>query len=102
MGKRLQLHTELKELMGSDEVYFQPPETIKMTYPAAVYKTVRPDVKFASNFAYFIRKHYEIEIINRDPDEDYIYKMLARFNYCSFERHFVLNNLHHWVFSLYY
>lgn len=102
MGRRLELHAELIDLMGSEEVYYQPPESIKMSYPAAVYKPVRPDVKYASNFAYFIKRHYEIEFISRDPDEDYLNKMLGRFIHCSFERHFVLNNLHHWVFSLYY
>ena len=37
MDRRLQLHEELCSVLGSRNVYFQPPETIKLTYPCIIY-----------------------------------------------------------------
>ena len=35
--RRLELHEILCTILGSRNVYFQPPESIKMNYPAIVY-----------------------------------------------------------------
>ena len=35
---RLILHDELITLLGSSNVYFQPPTSIKMNYPCIIYK----------------------------------------------------------------
>ena len=37
MASRLDLQTFLEELLESKNVYFQPPESVKMNYPAIVY-----------------------------------------------------------------
>ena len=37
MGNRLELHEILVDALGSRNVYYQPPENIKITYPAIVY-----------------------------------------------------------------
>lgn len=37
MGTRIELQSKLEELLGSRQVYYQPPETVKMEYPAIVY-----------------------------------------------------------------
>ena len=37
MASRLDLQTFLEELLKSKNVYFQPPESVKMKYPAIVY-----------------------------------------------------------------
>ena len=38
MGTRLELQSKLEEILGSRQVYYQPPETVKMEYPAIVYR----------------------------------------------------------------
>ena len=38
MGTRIELQLKLEEILGSRHVYFQPPASIKMTYPAIVYE----------------------------------------------------------------
>ena len=35
---RLELHALLVELLGSTNVYYEPPETLKMSYPAIRYQ----------------------------------------------------------------
>ena len=37
MDRRLLFHEVLCEVLGSRNVYFQPPESVKMCYPAIVY-----------------------------------------------------------------
>ena len=38
MKTRYELHEFLCEILGSRNVYFQPPESVKMKYPAIVYE----------------------------------------------------------------
>lgn len=100
MTGRLELHTLLEELLESRNVYFQPPESIKMKYPAIVYNLDNIDSVFANDELYMSKKNYIITIIDEDPDSDLIDRMLrlsARFN-----RYFRSDNLNHYVFTLEY
>ena len=47
--KRTDLHEILKEILGSDNVYFQPPESYKMEYPCIVYERSALTTRFADN-----------------------------------------------------
>ena len=44
---------------------------------------------------------YEIIVIDYDPDNEYVSKILA-LPYCEHDRHYASDNLHHDVFTLYY
>lgn len=101
MGTRLQLQNELEELLGSRNVYYQPPESIKMSYPAIKYSKSDVDVRFADDSIYFQKRRYELIVISRKPDEPVIDKLLA-LRYCSYDRHYVSDNLNHDVLTLYY
>ena len=37
MASRLNLQDKLEEVLGSKQVYFQPPESLKLKYPCIVY-----------------------------------------------------------------
>ena len=37
MGTRLELQSKLEELIGCKHVYYQPPKSVKMEYPAIRY-----------------------------------------------------------------
>ena len=43
MANRLELQAIFEDLRGSQNVYFQPPESIKLKYPAIVYS--RSDIQ---------------------------------------------------------
>lgn len=98
---RLQLQTDLEVLLGSDHVYFQPPSSVKMAYPAIVYKRFDLETKFADNVPYDITWRYEVTYISRDPDSD-IPEKLGRLPMSSLVSTFVADNLNHYVFYLYY
>ena len=69
---RLELHELLVTILGNRNVYFQPPSSIKMKYPAIVYSRSKIDDKNANN------------------------------DVCKFDRSFSSDNLNHNVFTLYY
>ena len=52
MGQRLDLQTELEELLGSRNVYFQPPESLRMNYPCIRYTRSSGETTFADNKPY--------------------------------------------------
>ena len=100
---RLELHEELCYLLGSRNVYFQPPETIKMSYPAIVYDLYRVNQRFADDTNYRIMPGYSVTIIDRNTELDWINDMLEAFpKYCSLERTYTADNLVHYSFILFY
>ena len=101
MGNRLELQTKLEELLGSRNVYYQPPESIKMEYPAIVYSKSDIQSRFANGSAYSLSSSYEIIVIDRKPDNPVIDKLLIM-PYCSFDRHYKSDNLNHDILTLYY
>lgn len=101
MVPRLKLSQLLKTTLGSDNVYFQPPQNIRMTYPAIVYALTDMDVIHANNDPYNIEKGYLVTLIGSDPDSEVINK-LARLRKCEFNRQFVADGLYHTVYTIYY
>lgn len=101
MASRLELHTKLKELLGSKNVYYQPPETVKMEYPAIKYSKKKKDVKYANNKVYMKTNCYEIIVISKTPDEPVIAK-LEELPMCEWDNHYIVSNLNHDVLTLYY
>ena len=101
MNKRSNLHEVLVGILGSRNVYFQPPETIKMVYPCIVYQKTNIASSFADNIRYKAVKRYSVTVIDSDPDSGIPDKLLE-LPLCSFDRHFTQNNLNHDVYSLYF
>lgn len=99
--RRLELHEKLCEILGSRNVYFQPPSSKKMNYPAIVYTLSNIRKTSADNISYVQRPAYELTLIDRDPDNDVVEKLASLPN-CRFDRPFVSDNLNHYVFTLYY
>ena len=73
-----------------------------MKYPCVVYGLDNPySIYRANNGPYIGHKAYQITIIDKDPDSVYQDKPLE-IPYCRFDRHYTSDNLHHWVFTLYF
>jgi hypothetical protein len=101
VGLRADLQVLLKELLGSDHVYFQPPESIKMVYPCIVYKRDLRITRFAENKPYNHGKRYQIIVIDANPDSDLPDK-IADLPMCIFDRFYTADNLNHDVFNLFF
>ena len=101
MASRLDLHEILCSILGSRNVYFQPPESIKLEYDCIIYSRKNINNVFADNSVYRQHDLYEVIIIYEDPDSD-IPRKLSLLPMCSFDRHYTSDNLNHDVFTLYY
>ena len=101
MADRLELHSVLQELLGSSNVYYQPPESIKMQYDAIRYSKKTINSKYANDRKYSMIDCYEVIVISRLPDNPVIKKLLS-LPYCSYDRHYVADNLHHDVLTIYW
>jgi len=101
MDRRLELHEILVDLLGSNNVYFQPPSSIRMNYPCIVYNRKGKDEKFADNMLYIGKKCYSVTIIDTNPDSS-IPDNVSRLPLTAFSNHFVVDNLNHDVYSIYY
>lgn len=98
---RLLLHDILVDLLGSDQVYFQPPENVNMLYPAIVYKRDLANTQFANNFPYRRAWRYQVTVIDQDPDSP-IPDKVAELPMCTHSRSYPANQLHHDVFDVYF
>ena len=101
MAERLELHETLKTLLGSGNVYYQPPESIKMQYDAIRYSKKNIRYKYANDAKYSMRDCYELIVISKKPDNPVVKKLLA-LPYCSYDRSYVGDNLYHDVLTIYY
>ena len=101
MASRIELHNILCHLLGSNNVYFQPPNNIEMNYPAIVYSLGDINNKFADNSVHIQTIAYEVTVIDEDPDSE-IVKKVSLLPSCKFNRHYTADNLNHYVFKLYY
>lgn len=98
---RVELQSLLENILGSRNVYFQPPATIQIKYPAIVYSLSDADVQHANNEAYLVNKSYEIVVIDKNPDSKIPDKLL-QVPLCRFNRFYTADNLNHFAFTIYY
>lgn len=101
MASRVELQSKLEELLGSNNVYYQSPESVKMNYPAIRYKKTKIKPTHANNAVYLKSTCYEVTVIDQKPDNPVIDKLLE-LPMCSHDRHYSSNNLNHDVLTLYY
>ena len=94
---------ELKDILEAicQNVYFQPPETIKMKYPCIVYSLERIEATHANNKPYALNNRYGLTYITRNPDDANRHE-IAMLPMCSFERAYTADNLHHYTYRLYF
>ena len=101
MAQRQQLHSLLKSLLGSNNVYFQPPPNHQMSYPAIVYRRDNDYVSHAGNKPYNRLVRYQVMVIDPNPDS-LIPGKIAALPLCSFNRFYTADKLNHDVFNLFF
>ena len=101
MASRLSLQNQLEALLGSRNVYFQPPESVKMSYPAIRYEVDDYKNVHADDGVYLSYKRYSVTVIDKNPDSDIPDKVI-HMPTCQFNRFYTSENLNHWNFSLYF
>lgn len=98
--RRYELNSRLEEILGSSNVYYQPPENLKLRYPCIIYDWDGQNDKFANNGNYNSIRRYSIMVVEKEPDSD-IPDKVAQLPLCSFNRRYINDNLYHTVYSIY-
>lgn len=101
-SNRITLDEKLRHILGSTNVYYRAPESVKLHYPAFIYKLSGVDSKNADNRKYVYETEYEVTYIGKDPDFDSVKVMFDEFDKIRFVRRFTKDNLVHDVFYLYW
>lgn len=101
MGNRIELQELLEKLLGVKHVYYQPPESLKIQYPAIVYFKSNIKTTKANNKTYSKKTRYDITVIDKLPDNPVIDKLME-LPYCSYDRPYKSDNLNHDTLTLYY
>ena len=101
MRSRLELHETLCDILGSRNVYFQPPTNVSMRYPAIVYNLSDIENKHADDGVYSFTNQYQITLIDRNPETDVVYK-INQLQTANFIRSYSSDNLNHWVFEIFF
>lgn len=102
MASRLKLQDELEELLGSTNVYFQPPASLKMQYDCIRYELDGGVTRHADNKPYTFQRSYSLTHIYRDPDDSLIDQIAMRFPMSRFNRHYSADGLNHDTYTIYY
>lgn len=98
--RRLELQDIFCDILGSDNVHFQPPNNIKMNYPAVIYKLSDIKPTYADDGVYLLAPRYMATFISKEPDSGIVFKM-AGIKTARFVRHYVDENLYHYVYEVY-
>lgn len=99
MASRLELHKLFTTLV--DNVYYQPPESVKMKYPCIRYSRNGIDNEYADDLVYKQAISYEVTVIGYDPDSPIVFA-ISKMPTASDYRHYTKDGLNHDTFTIYY
>jgi hypothetical protein len=102
MASRADLQTRLCEVLGSKNVYYQPPENFKLSYPCIVYESNKKDINYANDRVYTRTNSYTLTLIYKTADYELVDKILDEFVLIRHDRTFKSDNLYHDVYNLYW
>lgn len=91
----------LTEKLGTGNVYFQPPPTVMMSYPAFKYNLSGIKTAHADNIHYLQKKQYTLTYISYDSDDPMV-DTISGWQFCSFDRSYAANNLNYFVYTIFY
>lgn len=84
-------------MLGSRNVYFKPPESIKIQYPCIMYSLYNIPIAHADDANYLAQHQYQIIVIDPNPDSPIVYRM-SYFPHTRFDRHYSDEHLNYYVF----
>lgn len=99
-NSREQLQKILEDLSGVN-VYFQPPQSIRISYPAIIYSLSNISHTNANNNTYTIEHEYKIVLVDKNPDSKTIEKLMT-LPRIRFADQYVKDGLYYNSFYIYY
>lgn len=102
MGSRLKLQDELEEILGSKNVYFQPPSSTSLKYPCIIYNLTRTNAIRADNRIYKATNEYHVKHIFKSLENEKKDEILNHFLMISHDSRFIADKLYNDEFTLFY
>ena len=102
MLKRVDIQDKFKFLLGSNNVYYQPPANLKMKYPAIVYSLDGLDVKRFDNTRLINKNCFSVTHIYRNESENLVETMLKNFEYISFDNRSIVDGIYNDHYTIYW
>lgn len=98
MRKRKELDAQLRAIVP--HVYYQPPPNSKIDYPAVIYHSEGIESVFADDRKYRMTTRYQVLLIDKDPDSDYLLPLLE-IPMSSQDRPYTKDNLNYYPITIY-
>lgn len=99
---RLEFDSKLREILGNDNCYFDPPTEEEMHYPCIMYNQPISSSRYADGVKYIRNKRYSVTVIDYDPDSKLANQLYNSFDYCYHSTSYVSDGLHHFVYDIYF
>lgn len=96
------LQAELEGLLGSENVYFQPPESVKLKYPCIVYTLDPTYTSHADNKNYIIVNRYHVKHIYKSLSNSLKDEFLTHFMMISHNNRMIADSMYNDDFTLYF
>lgn len=90
----------LQRAVKHNRVYFQPPENLKLGYPAIVFHLTKIKVDHADDVPYKGAREYMITLITKDPEPDALEEIL-KIPYTTLDSTYISDGMNHFVFTSY-
>lgn len=88
--------------LGIQNVYVNPPESVRMQYPCVKIKRSGIYTTSANNHKYMIKDRYDAVYITREPDDPMVHKILYEFDMSRFSMQIVKDDLYNENFVIYF
>lgn len=99
--RRLELHRKLVALLGSPNVYHQPPENLALRFPAIIYSRTDYDVAHADDIPYHVTRQWQVSVVSQEPSNA-IVDALMKWPMTTFKASYVVDRMRHDVVNIYY
>lgn len=101
MAQRIELQRKLEALLGSKNVYFQPPANVQLQYPCIIYHLDGAFNKYADDNHYVYKRRYQMTYVDRSPDSPLV-DILATQQLCALNNWSAVDGLNHYYYSIYF
>ena len=90
----------LQKAVDHNRVYFQPPENLKIGYPAVIFHLSKVKLDHADDVPYKGAREYSVTLITKEPEPEVLDEIL-KIPYTTLDNTYIADGMNHFVFTTY-
>lgn len=90
----------LQKAVDHNRVYFQPPENLKIGYPAVIFHLSKIKLDHADDVPYKGAREYSVTLIAKEPEPKVLDEIL-KIPYTTLDTTYIVDGMNHFVFTTY-